>query len=192
MKNIIMELPEDEKITLLPTGPLTNIALLLMLFPEVKEKIEEIVLMGGSSNGGNVTPKAEFNIWADPEAAKVVFSSGLSIVMCGLDVTLKCGLDCEQIEELKNSDNSVRNAYGEMLGFYADKRGGQVAIHDAVTVLYLTNPELFDGVYVDVTVDCSEENRGMTVCEKNAPVYMLNEVNTSEFQKVLLEKLNHF
>lgn len=192
MKNIIMELPENEKITLLPTAPLTNIALLFMLFPEVKGKIEEIVLMGGSSAGGNVTPEAEFNIWADPEAAEVVFSSGLPIVMCGLDVTLKCGLSHEQIETLKRSENAVRNGYGEMLAFYADRRCGQVAIHDAVTVLYLTNPELFNGVYVHVKVDCSEENRGMTVCKENGSVYMLNEVDAFEFQKVLLEKLNYF
>ena len=81
MYSRIMELPEEEKVTLVPTGPLTNIALLLRTFPQVQARIEKIVLMGGSSSGGNVTPAAEFNIWADPEAAQMVFAAGLPTVM---------------------------------------------------------------------------------------------------------------
>ena len=97
MEETIRNLPEGEKITLVPLGPLTNIALLLKVYPEVKEKIDEICLMGGSASGGNVTATAEFNIWHDPEAAKIVFESGVNVVMCGLDVTRICGLDKEHI-----------------------------------------------------------------------------------------------
>ena len=82
-------LASPEPVTLVPTGPLTNIALFLALHPEAAERVERIVLMGGAIGEGNVTPAAEFNIWADPEAADRVFSSGLDVTMIGLDVTHK-------------------------------------------------------------------------------------------------------
>ena len=198
MYSRIMELPEEEKVTLVPTGPLTNIALLLCTFPQVQARIEKIVLMGGSSSGGNVTPAAEFNIWADPEAAQMVFAAGLPTVMCGLDVTLKSGLDNGQIEELCRSRRKVEQACGQMLAFYLDttRHEGEenmVAIHDAVTILYLTNPELFSGRNVSVSVDCSwDEERGRTICTADGQeqkVYLLDQVNLPEFQRVLLAKL---
>lgn len=204
MYDTIMNLPEGEKMTLVPTGPLTNIALLFRVYPDVKEKIEKIVLMGGSSVEGNMTPTAEFNIWADPEAAKMVFDFGLPIVMCGLDVTNQCGLTRAQIMELRNSENEVEHAFGIMLQFYADSPAyanfDMICIHDAVTILYLTNPELFKGFDTSVDVDCTADiNRGMTVCDKRRealesekPVLALNQVDLPEFQKVLLEKLNSF
>lgn len=202
MYSCIMNLPEGERVTLVPTGPLTNIALLLSTFPEVKTRIAQIVLMGGSSGKGNVSTAAEFNIWEDPEAAHIVFAAGLPIVMCGLDVTLKCGLNKEQIELLCQSSQKVEKACGQMLRFYLEttRQEGEknmVAIHDAVTILYLTNPGLFSGKNVFVQVDCSwNEERGRTVCmdcapEQNTqqPVYMLYEVNLPEFQKILMKKL---
>lgn len=198
MYSRIMELPEGKKVTLVPTGPLTNIALLLRTFPQVQARIEKIVLMGGSSSGGNVTPAAEFNIWADPEAAQMVFAAGLPTVMCGLDVTLKSGLDNGQIEELCRSRHKVEQACGQMLAFYLDttRHEGEenmVAIHDAVTILYLTNPELFSGRNVSVSVDCSwDEERGRTICTADGQeqkVYLLDQVNLPEFQWVLLAKL---
>src|SRR5699024_11832953 len=79
--------------TLVAIGPLTNIALLFKVFPETKPFVREIVLMGGAVEGGNATPVAEFNIYADPHAAKVVFESGLPVVMCGLDATRKTSVD---------------------------------------------------------------------------------------------------
>lgn len=213
MYNRIMELPAGEEVTLVPTGPLTDIALLLRTFPEVRQRIEQIVLMGGSASGGNVTAAAEFNIWADPEAAQMVFGFGLPTVMCGLDVTLKSGLDSMQIEKLCQSDRKVAQACGQMLSFYLNttRHEGEenmVAIHDAVTILFLTNPELFSGRNVTVQVDCSwNEGRGRTICTQypdatagntasadmeerlSVPVYLLDQVNRPEFQKVLLSKI---
>ena len=197
----IMGLPEGEKVTLVPIGPLTNIALLLKTFPEVKEKIEEIVLMGGAAVGGNVTPTAEFNIWEDPEAARIVFSSGISIVMCGLDVTRKCIMTREQIAALAASRGSVQNAYGQMLQFYLDSpsyRGCDgAAVHDAATILYLLHPELFSGRKMQVEIDCSEGlNRGMTVCDmrrsaisRPGDVLVLDDVNLPAFQESILHIL---
>ena len=77
----------DEPVTLVPTGPLTNIGLFLAMHPDAAQKVDRIVLMGGANGEGNVTPAAEFNIWVDPEAAARVFQSGLDVTMIGLDVT---------------------------------------------------------------------------------------------------------
>ena len=204
MRDYIMQMPEKDRITLVPTGPLTNIALLLKTFPEVKVRIDKIVSMGGSSIGGNITAAAEFNIWADPEAAKIVYQSGIPIVMCGLDVTTCCGLTREQVLALDGSNNPVQHAYGQMLRFYFDAPANSdfdlLWIHDAVTVLYLTDSWLFNGEYTKVDVDCaSDKKRGKTICYKdknavreNDSVLMLNHVNLEAFQKVLLQKLHSF
>lgn len=170
MAELIGNLPEGEKVTLVPIGPLTNIALLLKVFPEVKERIETICLMGGAAVGGNVTTTGEFNIWEDPEAAQMVFTSGLPIVMCGLDVTNRCGFTREQVKVLLESSNPMTHAYGEMIDFYFRSPvyfgSPVVAVHDAVTITYLLHPEWFTARRMHVEVDCSEgRNRGMTVCE---------------------------
>ena len=201
IRDAIMNLPEDEKMTLVPVGPLTNIALLLKVYPEVNTRIKEIVLMGGGTFG-NRTPTAEFNIWGDPEAAKIVFDSDLPIVMCGLDVTHKSGLDRNQVEAMFTSQNEVQKAFGDMLKFYFDSpayiNSDLVHIHDAVAVIYVTNPEIFKGIQVSVDVDCTDDiNRGMTVCDlrKTAPeagrnVTLLNDIDLTAFQNILLEKLS--
>ena len=108
MRDILLK--SETPITLIPIGPLTNIALLLMTYPEVKAYIKEIVLMGGSASRGNVTPLAEFNIYCDPEAAQIVFNSGLPITMIGLDVARSSSLTHETINELKSI-----NETGKML-----------------------------------------------------------------------------
>lgn len=200
MRDVIMNLPDDEKMTLVPVGPLTNIALLLKVFPEVSEKIEKIVLMGGGTYG-NRTPTAEFNIWGDPEAAKIVFDTDLAIVMCGLDVTHKCGLSREQVKAIYESKSLSQHAFGDMLNFYFDSPAyinrELVHIHDAVAIIYLTNPEIFTGRQVSVDVDCTDGiNRGMTVCdlrhtasEENRNVTLLTDIESDKFQEILIEKI---
>lgn len=151
MKDTILS--SEEKITIVPIGPLTNIALLLKTYPEVKENIQEIVLMGGSSGRGNHTPAAEFNIYADPEAAKIVLSQGVKIVICSLDVTSIATLDLETINKLRDM-----NKIGEMFySLFNHYRGGSVSagglnMHDLTTIAYLDKPELFEKVetFVDV------------------------------------------
>ena len=83
MRKTLMELPENEKLTIVALGPMTNLGVLLRFYPEVKEKIQEIVFMGGAACGGNVTPSAEFNIYVDPEAARIVFRSGIPLSVRG-------------------------------------------------------------------------------------------------------------
>lgn len=170
LRDQIMGLPKGERVTLVPTGPLTNIALLLKVFPEVRERVEEIVLMGGGACKGNVTPVSEFNIFADPEAASIVFESGLPVVMCGLDVTGKCGVDRETARELAGSGKKIARAVGSMIQFYlnspAYRNRPAAYVHDAATFLYLLHPEIFRGERMPVSVDCSDGiTRGMTICD---------------------------
>ena len=146
IRDILNDLPEGEQVTVIETAPMTNLALLLRIFPEVKEKIRQIVFMGGAAKGGNITPAAEFNIYADPEAAKIVFSSGIPLVMCGLDATLKCNLTRNQIMKLCQSGNPVAKACGDMAGYVLGnptKYRCVASIHDAVPFMYLLHPEFF-------------------------------------------------
>lgn len=141
MRDMIMESPE--KVTLVPIGTHTNIAILLRMYPEVKENIEEIVTMGGGIAGGNTTSAAEFNIYNDPHAAAMVFSSGVPITMLGLNVTNRAVVHLEGSLKIKES-----GPVGEMLyGLFSFYRGGTLEtglrIHDACAICYLVHPEYF-------------------------------------------------
>ena len=145
-----------EPITLVPTGPLTNIAALLLAHPELREKIPAIYLMGGGLLHGNWTPAAEFNILADPEAAKVVFESGIPITMAGLDVTEKAYLTPEDSERIRKVGNPVAIIVADWLEFFYQfhKQLGYpgAPVHDAVAVSALVKPEILTtrAVYVQL------------------------------------------
>ena len=202
LRKILLTLPEGEKATLVPTGPMTNIALLLKLFPEVKDRIREIVFMGGATCGGNATPSAEFNIYVDPEAAKIVFRSGIPLVMCGLDVTLKCCLTRGQILKLCQSPQRIAKLCGDMAGFSlensSNKYRGVVSIHDAVPIFYLLHPEIFTVKRTILDVECSDGvSRGTTLCdfrwweheEEEMKDLVLMDADTKAFQEKLIEAL---
>ncbi|MEB3362846.1 nucleoside hydrolase [Lactobacillus sp. R2/2] len=132
------------KVTIVATGPLTNIALLIKTFPEIIPKIAKIVIMGGGIDHGNVTDLAEFNIWTDPEAAQIVFSSPLEVVMAGLDVTEKTTITKKQIASLQFGGPASKLA-GNLLHFY-QKSGEQFGftaapVHDLVAMEYAIWPE---------------------------------------------------
>lgn len=158
----------DDKITLVPIGPLTNIALLIRLYPEVINHIKEIVLMGGSASRGNASPVAEFNILADPEAAKIVFHSTIPITMLGLDIGDKAKIynqDSMTIKEL--------NKVGEMIySLFQHYRGGTMnkglTMYDSTAIGYLIKPDMYhvEEVYVDVEVD-SLLTAGATIVDLN-------------------------
>ena len=147
------------KTTIVPTGPLTNIGLLLSVFPETIEKIETISLMGGSIYSGNRTPFAEFNIYADPEAAKIVYDSGISIVMSGLEVTNKAAISDEEIRMLMDSQGRVSRMSGYLLNsytrFHKSKGYSKYPMHDVVSVMYLIRPDIFKGKNYQVEIDTS-------------------------------------
>lgn len=194
-------LSQEEKVTLVPIGPLTNIALLLKVFPEVKENIELISIMGGSTIAGNRTPYAEFNVWADPEAARIVFDSRLPIVMSGLTVTHSTGLYKEDVEKLAGSRGKATGLCGKMLQYYFKgdhvKGGTFTPIHDACALMYLLYPELYESGHMQVLVDCSEElNRGNTVVDMrdwikydNSYPKVLTNVDLEKFREILLNDL---
>jgi len=153
-------------LTLVPTGPLTNIALLLALHPDARP--ERIVLMGGSIGEGNRTPAAEFNIWADPEAARRVFESGIETTMIGLDVTHGALVTDADADDLR-STGRVGRAAAELLDFYRrwhrasypDLDGSP--LHDPVCVAHLIDPTLVETKPAHIDVDCGwEQGRGRT------------------------------
>lgn len=137
-----------DKVTLVPTGPLTNIAAFLLAHPELKNRIEQISLMGGGIELGNWTPAAEFNILVDPEAADIVFRSGIPIIMSGLDVTEKALIKPEDVELIRSHHNKVAQIVAQWLEFFYEfhlNLGYEGApVHDAVAVTALTHPEWMD------------------------------------------------
>lgn len=161
----------SEKITLVPVGPLTNIALLLMCYPHIKEKIDRIVMMGGGAFEGNMDAVSEFNVFVDPEAAQVVFDSGVDIVMCGLDITMKSYTTMEDILRLKATGTKAGDFCAEAFCVYYDRyvnnsRLPGCAVHDAVAVTYLLHPEWIETKRGNVKVDIDgRETYGQTVCD---------------------------
>jgi inosine-uridine nucleoside N-ribohydrolase len=151
--------------TLVATGPLTNVALLLARHPEAKP--ERIVLMGGAIAEGNVTPAAEFNIWADPEAAQRVFASGLDVTMVGLDVTHRALVRPEQLREAGRIGEVVAELLEFYGGFHRTVYGWDGSpIHDAVAVAHVIDPGLLEVERLNVRIDTeSELCRGRTVVD---------------------------
>jgi inosine-uridine nucleoside N-ribohydrolase len=154
--------------TLVAVGPLTNVALLLARYPQARP--DRIVLMGGSIGLGNVTPAAEFNIWADPEAAARVFTSGIELTMIGLDVTHQALLMTEDAERLRASGRTgrmVAELYDFFHRFHANTYGfGGSPIHDAVALACVFRPDLVQTEHRHVAIECASElNRGRTVVD---------------------------
>ena len=152
-------------VVLIPTGPLTNIAMLLQRYPEVRPA--RIVLMGGAIAEGNVTPAAEFNIWADPEAAARVFSSGIDVTMVGLDVTHKAlfrPADSERLAATGRTGRLVAELFAFYQQFHSEQYGWDGSpVHDAVAVAHVLRPDLLETVDRGVVVDTGGElSRGRT------------------------------
>ncbi|WP_421340063.1 pyrimidine-specific ribonucleoside hydrolase RihA [Aeromonas veronii] len=171
MAKCLRESPQP--VTLVPTGPLTNIALLLAAHPELKGKIARIVLMGGAAGAGNWTPAAEFNIYVDPEAADMVFKSGIPITMCGLDVTHEAQVMDADIERVRAITNPVAQCVAGLLDFFMiyhrDPKWGFAGapLHDPCTIAWLLAPELFHGVECRVDIETRGEHTvGMTVVDR--------------------------
>ena len=194
MYQVIME--SKEPITLVPIAPLTNIALLLKLYPEVKGNIREIVLMGGSAGRGNKGVMSEFNIATDPEAAKIVFDSGLPLVMAELDVGWKALVLPEDSAKLPQLGEVGRMAYC----LFQKYRGGSMKtglkMYDSCAVAYLLKPEMYqmEETYVDVELNGSM-TKGCTLVDlkgylgKPANAKVCMDINQEMFRAWFLESV---
>ena len=161
----------DEKVTLVPTGPLTNIGMAIRFEPRIIEKINRIVLMGGSYQLGNMTPAAEFNILADPDAAHIVFSSGVKVVMMGLDLTRQASATKEVVEKIKSLNNKASKLFVDLMEFFAASQKNVFGwsappVHDPTTIAYIIDPECIEVKPMFCEIELwSERSYGRTLCD---------------------------
>ena len=151
------------EITMVITGPMTNLATAFIQAPDIKSKIREVVIMGGAlRQGGNVTPSAEFNIFVDPHAAEIVYRSGINTVTIGLDVTHRVLASKARLEKIKAVGNKVSDAAYNILGSYSlfdSQKYGQDGgpLHDPCTIACVLKPDLFTTKLVNLEVECNSE-----------------------------------
>ncbi len=196
---------DDESVTLVPIGPLTNIGTVIQKDPAVLKKVREIVIMGGAMReGGNRTPSAEFNILVDPHAADIVFGCGRPITVMGLDVTHQVLSSPRRRGRIRAIDNEAARATVGMLDFFnrhdSIKYGTRGApLHDPCTIAYLLKPELFTGKHCNISVETqSELTMGHTAVDfwnvtdrpKNAT--WMHAVDADGFYELLIERLGRF
>ena len=160
----------DGEITVVTTGPMTNLALALRLEPRIAEKIARIVLMGGSIGVGNITPAAEFNIAADAEAAHICFTAGRPVTMVGLDVTRKVLCTPAVVERMAKADNRASCLFVDLMAHYCRRQkeifgleGGPM--HDPVTIAYLLDPDVIAVKPMNVQIDLGGQSYGRTNCD---------------------------
>lgn len=201
MAKVLRESPEP--VTIVATGPQTNVAALLLAHPELKEKIARISLMGGGIATGNWTPAAEFNILVDPEAAKIVFESGVPITMAGLDVTEKALILPEDFERVRALGNPVSTIVAEWLEFFYKFHRSigydGAPMHDPCAVMVLLHPEIFTVKPMYVQIETAGEYcRGTTVGDvlgfsghaPNADVLL--DVDRDRFADLLVEAIRFY
>jgi purine nucleosidase len=189
-------------VTLCPIGPLTNIATAMQRAPDIIGRIQEIVLMGGAYfEVGNITPAAEFNIYVDPEAAKIVFGAGAPLTVMPLDVTHKALTNRTRVDAFRAMPGRVGPAVASWTDFFErydkEKYGSEGApLHDPCTIAYLLRPELFSGREINVEIETgSELTLGMTVADwwrvtgRPANARFMGDVDAEGFFALLLERI---
>ncbi|MDQ2092560.1 nucleoside hydrolase [Rhodalgimonas zhirmunskyi] len=189
-------------VTLCPLGPLTNIAMAFEKAPDIVERVQEIVLMGGAYfEVGNITPAAEFNIYVDPQAAHIVFSSGAPLVVMPLDVTHKALVTTPRNEAFRALGTPAGVAVAQMTDFFErfdkEKYGSAGApLHDPCVTAYLLAPEIFSGRHINVEIEtASELTLGMTVADwwrvtDRAPnALFIGDLDADAFFSLLTERL---
>ena len=197
----ILQEPENS-ISLCPLGPLTNIASAILKQPKIVSRIKKIVLMGGAYfEVGNITPTAEFNIFVDPDAAKIVFEAGIDMVVMPLDVTHKALVTEKRNEAFRQLKSPVGIAVAEMTDFFErfdkEKYGSSGApLHDPCVTAYLIDPKIFSGKNINVEIETkSELTLGMTVADwwgvtdRKANTFFVGDLDSDKFFSLLTERL---
>ncbi len=213
-----MEIPDDEipaekawdamyriakeqkgELTIVATGPMTNLGIALSKYKELPQLVKRIVIMGGAAIGGNVTPAAEFNIYVDPEAADMLFQSGISVYMCGLDVTMKAYITPEELEKVGALGSPQAKLFHDVFQNLQKKaleewKQPGVALHDPVAVMYAADDSIFETHHVGIRVETKGEiTLGKTVTdlysdkqmEHNA--YIVMDVDRDAFLKKVMD-----
>jgi len=196
---------DDNTITLVPSGPLTNIGTALSKAPDAVQKVKEIVLMGGAMReSGNISPSAEFNILVDPHAADIVFKCGRPITQIGLDASHQVLSTRERIDRIKKIDNAPARATVGMLDFFnrhdmAKYNYEGAPLHDPCTVAYLLSPEIFEGKICNVSIETeSELTMGHTavdfwhVTDRPRNTNWIYAVDADAFYELLTSRLARF
>lgn len=181
------------EVTLVPTGPLSDIVMAIRLEPRLPKVVKQIVLMGGSLGAGNRTPHAEFNIFADGEAASIVFNSGAPIVMMGLDVTLQVLLDRERLGKYSRLNSKTATMFNASMGHYMEAcrlHGAEYpAMHDPCCVAYVADPTIFKTEEYTIEVELKDRERyGKTLAlpvDRSKPVLVGMGADTSRFWPLL-------
>lgn len=160
----------EGKLHIIALGPLTNIAITLLKYPDIKEKINHITVMGGSTELGNSTPVAEFNIYVDPEAAKIVFNSGIPVTMVGLNVTNTAYITTEDLEEISTYKNKVSDfvvkSLSPLFKFFEKIDFPGVPLHDPAVVASVIDENILETKFLRVDVETKGEfTRGKTVVD---------------------------
>ena len=189
-------------VTLCPLGPLTNIATALQRAPDIAARVQEIVLMGGAYfEVGNITPAAEFNIYVDPEAAEIVFKSGIPLVVMPLDVTHKALTTKPRIAAFRTMGTEAGRMVAEWTDFFerfdVQKYGSEGApLHDPCVIAYLLRPELFSGRHINVEIETqSELTLGMTVADwwgvtdRKPNALFIGDLDADGFYALLTERI---
>lgn len=196
-------LSASEPITIAALGPLTNLAVALIQCPQIAERIEQLVIMGGAMGQGNITPSAEFNIYVDPHAAHVVLTAGIPTTLITLDATHQVLTTPDRLETIRAVGNPVSTAAAGMLSFYGQSdlaRHGLLGgpLHDPCVMAYLLAPQLFTTRAVNIAVETvGEHTLGRTVVDKwsqgpASTVQVIETVDAEGFYTLLTEALSCF
>ena len=187
------------ELVLIAVAPMTNLGIAFSKYHDLPQLIRKIVIMGGAAVGGNITPAAEFNIYADPEAADILFCAGVPVYMCGLDVTLKAYATAEEIDEIGAMGSPQAKLFYDVmqngLQKYLDWGKKGVALHDPAAVLYTADDSIFETHKVGIRVETKGElTRGKTVTDlysdnkfEKQNAYIVTDVDREAFMKKVMD-----
>ena len=200
IEGMIRILEENKKTLIIAVGPLTNIGALITVRPDLKEKISQISIMGGGIGMGNVTAASEFNIFADPEAAAIVFSSGVKINMLGLNVTTQTSYDMDMHKSFKKSDAKINQILSSIMDIRIDRADAEenytTHMHDTLAVMFHTNPEIFKSQMMHIDVETKGDyTRGMTLADtrenslSNKNINVVTKIDLDKFREIFIDTL---